>query len=51
MLSYTTARGAQVSRTWQIQVEAGDYESQQIVVSDDKAAEMTPDAINAERES
>lgn len=50
VLSYTTARGAQVSRTWQIQVEAGDYESQQIVVSDDKAAEMTPDAINAERE-
>lgn len=50
VLSYTTARGAQVSRTWQIQVEAGDYESQQIVVSDDKAAEMTPDTINAERE-
>ena len=50
VLSYTTARGTQVSRTWQIQVEAGDYESQQIVVSDDKAAEMTPDAINAERE-
>jgi murein DD-endopeptidase MepM/ murein hydrolase activator NlpD len=50
VLSYTTARGAQVSRTWQIQAEAGDYESQQIVVSDDKAAEMTPDAINAERE-
>jgi len=50
VLSYTTARGTQVSRTWQVQVEAGDYESQQIVVSDDKAAEMTPDAINAERE-
>lgn len=50
VLSYTTARGTQVSRTWQVQVEAGDYESQEIVVSDDKAAEMTPDAINAERE-
>ena len=50
VLSYTTARGAQVTRNWQIQIEAGDYESQQIVVSDDKAAEMTPDAINAERE-
>ena len=50
VLSYTTARGTQVSRTWQIQIEAGDYESQEIVVSDDKAAEMTPDAINAERE-
>ncbi len=50
VLSYTTARGTQVSRTWQIQVEAGDYESQDIVVSDDKAAEMTPDAINAERD-
>ena len=34
----------------QIAVEDGGYESQQIVVSDDKAAQMTPDAINAERE-
>lgn len=50
VLSYTTSRGAQVSRTWQITVEDGGYESQQIVVSDDKAAQMTPDAINAERE-
>jgi murein DD-endopeptidase MepM/ murein hydrolase activator NlpD len=40
----------QVSRTWQITVEDGGYESQQIVVSDDKAAQMTPDAINAERD-
>ena len=50
VLTYTTARGTQVSRTWQIQVEAGSYDSQEIVVSDDKAAEMTADAINAERE-
>jgi murein DD-endopeptidase MepM/ murein hydrolase activator NlpD len=50
VLTYTTVRGTQVSRTWQIQVEAGDYESQDIVVSDEKAAAMTPDAINAERE-
>lgn len=50
VLSYTTSRGAQVSRTWQITVEDGGYESQQIVVSDDKTTQMTPDAINAERE-
>jgi murein DD-endopeptidase MepM/ murein hydrolase activator NlpD len=50
VLGYTTTRGAQVSRTWPIAVEDGGYESQQIVVSDDKAAAMTPDAINAERE-
>jgi murein DD-endopeptidase MepM/ murein hydrolase activator NlpD len=50
VLGYTTARGAQVSRSWPIAVEDGGYESQQIVVSDDKAAAMTPDAINAERE-
>jgi murein DD-endopeptidase MepM/ murein hydrolase activator NlpD len=50
VLSYTTGRGVQVSRTWQITVEDGGYESQQIVVSDDKAAQMTPDAINAERD-
>jgi murein DD-endopeptidase MepM/ murein hydrolase activator NlpD len=50
VLSYTTARGLPVSRTWQITVDDGGYESQQIVVSDDKAAQMTPDAINAERE-
>jgi murein DD-endopeptidase MepM/ murein hydrolase activator NlpD len=50
VLSYTTARGMPVSRTWQITVEDGGYESQEIVVSDDKAAQMTPDAISAERE-
>jgi murein DD-endopeptidase MepM/ murein hydrolase activator NlpD len=50
VLSYVTGRGAQVSRTWQVTVENGGYASQEIVVSDDKAAQMTPDAINAERE-
>jgi murein DD-endopeptidase MepM/ murein hydrolase activator NlpD len=50
VLSYTTLRGAPVSRTWSIAVEEGDYESQEIVVSDDKAAEMTPDAIQAEKD-
>jgi murein DD-endopeptidase MepM/ murein hydrolase activator NlpD len=50
VLSYTTARGIPVSRTWQITVEDGGYASQEIVVSDDKAAQMTPDAISAERE-
>jgi murein DD-endopeptidase MepM/ murein hydrolase activator NlpD len=50
VLGYTTARGAQVNRAWPITVEDGGYESQQIVVSDDKAAQMTPDAITAERD-
>ena len=49
-LGYTTTRGAPVSRTWPIAVEDGGYESQQIVVSDDKAAAMTPEAIQAERD-
>lgn len=50
ILGYTTARGAPVSRTWTIGVEDGAYESQEIVVSEDKAALMTPDAIQAERD-
>jgi murein DD-endopeptidase MepM/ murein hydrolase activator NlpD len=49
-LSYTTARGAPVSRMWTVAVEDGGYESQQIVVSDDKAAAMTPEIIAAERD-
>ncbi len=48
VLGYTTLRGAPISRTWSIAVEAGDYESMQIVVSEDKAAAMTPEAIQAE---
>ncbi len=48
VLGYTTARGASVSRSWPISVEDGGYESQQIVISEDKASQMTPDAISAE---
>jgi murein DD-endopeptidase MepM/ murein hydrolase activator NlpD len=43
-------RGAPVSRTWPLAVEDGGYASQEIVVSDDKAAQMTPDAIRIERD-
>jgi murein DD-endopeptidase MepM/ murein hydrolase activator NlpD len=50
VIGYTTARGSPVSRTWAITVDDGGYESQQIVVSVDKAAQMTPDAITAERD-
>lgn len=50
VLGYTTARGAPINRAWSIGVEDGGYESQQIVVSDDKAAQMTPEAIQAERD-
>jgi hypothetical protein len=50
VLGYTTGRGAPVSRTWSVAVEDGGYASQQIVVSDDKAAAMTPEAIAAERD-
>jgi murein DD-endopeptidase MepM/ murein hydrolase activator NlpD len=50
VLGYTTQRGAPVSRTWSVAVEDGGYSSQEIVVSDDKAAQMTPDAIRIERE-
>jgi murein DD-endopeptidase MepM/ murein hydrolase activator NlpD len=35
---------------WTVAVEDGGYESQQIVVSDDKAAAMTPEIIAAERD-
>jgi murein DD-endopeptidase MepM/ murein hydrolase activator NlpD len=50
VLGYTTGRGAPVSRTWSLAVEDGGYESQEIVVSEDKAAAMTPEAIAAERD-
>jgi murein DD-endopeptidase MepM/ murein hydrolase activator NlpD len=49
-LGYTTLRGAPVGRSWSIAVEDGGYASQEIVVSDDKAAQMTPDAIRTERD-
>ena len=48
VLGYTTLRGAPISRSWSIAVEEGGYESQQIVVSEDVAAQMTLDAIQAE---
>lgn len=50
VIGYTTARGSPVSRAWSIAVEDGGYESQQIVVSEEKAAQMTPESIQAERD-
>lgn len=49
-LSFTTARGAPVTRTWPAAVDDGGYEFQQIVVSDEKASQMTQEAIRAERD-
>jgi len=50
VLSYTTARGAPVAQSWTVQVEDGGYESQDIVISEEKAALMTPAAIQAEKD-
>lgn len=49
-LGYITTRGDFVQRTWPVQVETGPYEYQEIVVSEDKAAVLTPDVVIAERE-
>lgn len=49
-LSFTTARGVPVTRRWPVLIEDGGYEFQQIVVSDEKASQMTPEAILAERD-
>jgi murein DD-endopeptidase MepM/ murein hydrolase activator NlpD len=49
-LSFTTARGVPVTRTWPAAVDDGGYEFQQIVVSDEKASQMTQGAILAERD-
>jgi murein DD-endopeptidase MepM/ murein hydrolase activator NlpD len=42
VLGYTTARGAPVAQSWKVVVEDGGYESQEIVVSEETAATMTP---------
>jgi murein DD-endopeptidase MepM/ murein hydrolase activator NlpD len=48
-IGYTTGRGEQVARTWPLEVGVGDYDYQEIQVSDEKAQELTPEVVQAER--
>lgn len=49
-LGYITTRGDFVQRAWPVEVASGPYDYQEIVVSEDKAAVLTPDVVIAERE-
>ena len=48
-IGYTTARGEQVTRSWPLEVAAGEYDYQEIQVSEEKALELTPEVVQAER--
>ncbi len=49
-LTYLTSQGIAVSRAWPVTVETGPYTFQEIVVSDEKAASLTSEVVQAERE-
>ena len=48
VLGYTTNRGIPVSLSRSLQVEAGSYTYQEIIVAEDKANVMTPEAVRGE---
>ncbi len=49
-VGYTTARGVELILPRQVEVTAGPYGFQEIVVSQDKADVLTPDVVAAERD-
>lgn len=48
VVGYTTARGQPVDETWPVEVVAGDYASQEIVIDEARASTMTPDVVTGE---
>ncbi|GIV69928.1 peptidoglycan DD-metalloendopeptidase family protein [Caldilinea sp.] len=49
-VGYTTARGVDLKRTFPVNVVAGPYGYQEIVVTQEKADVLTPDVVAAERD-
>jgi murein DD-endopeptidase MepM/ murein hydrolase activator NlpD len=49
-VAYTTGRGVPVARTWWLTVAPGSYETQAIIVSDEKSDLLAPDLVTAELE-
>ena len=49
IIGYTTAHGEQVTRTWPLEIVAGEYGYQEIQVSEEKALELTSEVVQAER--